>query len=134
MNLKNKKKLASKVLGVGKERVYFDPERAKEVSEAITRRDILDLKEAGIIYVKDKKGRKKVVKRKHKRGQGKVKKKVKKDKKKYMTLTRKLRAHLKDLKRKKEIDLESYYTKRKEIRASKYKSKRHLVTSIKEEQ
>ncbi len=129
MNLKNKKQLASKVLGAGKDRVYFNPVSLKQVSEAITRQDILDLKESGAIYVKEMKGRKKIVKRKHKRGVGKVKKRVNKTKKNYVMLTRKLRACAKVMKRRGQIDSGKHREIRKGIKASKFKSKRHLMES-----
>jgi large subunit ribosomal protein L19e len=129
MGLKNKKQLAAKVLKIGKERVYFNPESLKQIEEAITRQDILDLKESGAIVVKEIKGRKKIVRRKHKRGKGKVKKKVNKTKKDYVVLTRKLRKHAKSLKKRGQIDSEQYSGIRKKIRASKFKSKRHLSES-----
>lgn len=129
MDLKNKKQLASKVLKVGKERVYFNPESLKQIEEAITRQDILDLKESGAIFVKDKKGRKTIVKRKHRRGMGKVKKRVNKTKQTYVKITRKLRSHIKSLKRRGQIDSEKYIDLRKKIRASRFKSKRHLTES-----
>lgn len=129
MNLKNKKQLAAKVMGVGKERIYFNQENLKQISEAITRQDILDLSESGAIVVKEVKGRKKVVKRKHKRRVGKIKKRVDKSKKNYVLLTRKLRTHAKSMKKRGQIDTEKYREIRKGIKASKFKSKRHLVES-----
>lgn len=129
MNLKNKKALAAKVLGVGKERVYFNQESIKQISEAITRQDILDLKQSGAITLKPVKGRKKIVKRKHKRGKGKVKKKVNNRKQTYVKLTRKLRKHVKALKRTGQVSPEKYTEIRKAIKASKFKSKRHLTES-----
>ena len=129
MALSNKKQLAAKVLKVGKDRIYFNPESLKQIEEAITRQDILDLKEAGAIVVKPISGRKKVVKRKHRRGMGKIKKRVNDRKKKYVVLTRKLRTHAKSLKKRGQIDSEKYSDIRKKIRASKFKSKRHLIES-----
>jgi large subunit ribosomal protein L19e len=129
MNLKNKKQLASKVLDVGKERVYFNPESLKQISEAITRQDILDLELSGAIFIKEIKGRKKIVKRKHKRGTGKIKKRVNKTKRTYVLLTRKLRTHVKSMKKRGQIDSVRYGKIRKAIKASKFKSKRHLIES-----
>jgi large subunit ribosomal protein L19e len=127
MNLRNKKLLASKVLGVGIDRVYFNPEGLKEISEAITRQDIQDLVNQGSIIVKDIKGRRKIVKRKNRRRTGKIKKVVNRSKKDYVALTRKLRKYTKSLKRRGQIDTEKYSDIRKKIRASKFKSKRHLI-------
>jgi len=53
MNLANKKELAAKVLGVGKNRVYFVEDNIPEIKEAITRQDIIDLYNAGAIQVKE---------------------------------------------------------------------------------
>ncbi len=129
MNLKNKKLLASKVLGVGKERVYMNENNLKQIEEAITRQDILDLVESGAIIIKEVKGRRKVIKRKHKRGRGKIKKSVDKSKTAYVLLTRKLRKHTSVLRRRGMIDSERYTKIRKAIKASRFKSKRHLVES-----
>jgi large subunit ribosomal protein L19e len=67
MNLKNKKWLASRVLNVGKERIFFSPTGLKQIDDAITRQDIIDLKESGVIVIKEPNGRKKIERRKHKR-------------------------------------------------------------------
>ena len=40
MNLKLQKELARKVLKVGKDRVWIDPDHLEEIKEAITRADI----------------------------------------------------------------------------------------------
>lgn len=132
MALKSKKELAARVLKVGKDRIHFNTERLKEISEAITRQDILDLKSSGAIVVKEVSGRKKIVKRKHRRGRGKVKKKVNNRKQEYVILTRKLRSYAKNLKKRGEIDNEKYKEIRRRIRASKFKSKRHLAESKEE--
>lgn len=133
MDLTNKKELASKVLGVGKGRIYFVEENISEIKEAITRQDILDLYDAGAIQIKEVKGRRTLVKRKNRRGTGKVKKKVNRSKQEYVIITRKLRKHLKHMKKTNEIDNETYKNTRKQIRASKFKSKRHMVDTLKKE-
>lgn len=130
MNLTKKKELAARVLGVGKGRIYFVEESLPEIKEAITRQDIIDLHNAGAIQIKEIGGRKKVVKRKHRRRTGKVKKKVNKRKEEYVILTRKLRTHLKYMLKTKKIDIEDYREARKQIRAKKYKSKRHMIESL----
>ena len=43
MKLDKKKTIAARVLNVGKDRVWFNPERLQEIKEAITRQDIKDL-------------------------------------------------------------------------------------------
>ena len=55
-NLAKQKRIAAKVLKVGVGRVWVDPEAAEDVAEAITRGDIRDLIEEGVIKDKQKKG------------------------------------------------------------------------------
>lgn len=132
MNLANKKELASKVLNVGKNRIYFVEENLSEIKEAITRQDILDLHKARAIQIKEIKGRKKIIKRKHRRRTGKIKKKLNKTKKEYVIITRKLRNFLKNLLKKGDVDKETYKETRKQIRARGFKSKRNLKESLTE--
>ena len=130
MQLAKKKALAAKVLGIGKERVVFVKGNMAEIKEAITRQDILDLHKSGAIKVKEISGRKVIVKRKHRRGVGKVKKRVNKKKQVYVKLTRKLRTNLRSLLKIDKITTDQYRTARKMIRASKFKSKRHMNESL----
>ncbi len=132
MQLNKKKALAAKVLEVGKGRITFNPESLAEIKEAITRQDILDLHKAGAIQIKEVKGRKKIIKRKHRRGAGKIKKKVKSKKQDYVKLTRKLRTFNKHLLKTNKITKDKYGEVRKMIRASRFKSKRHLNDSLEE--
>ena len=115
MNLKKKKQLAIRTLGIGNKRITFVKERIAEIKEAITKQDIRDLKESGAIVIKGIKGKRKIEKRKNARGTGKIKKKVKTRKKDYMTMTRKLRAYLKHLKLNGEVSREDYLNMRKLI-------------------
>ncbi|MBI2148093.1 50S ribosomal protein L19e [Candidatus Woesearchaeota archaeon] len=56
MNLKNKRLIASRLLKVGFDRVWFDPAKVTEIKEAITRDDIRKLIATGVVLVKQKKG------------------------------------------------------------------------------
>src|SRR3989344_4362657 len=103
MKLEKKRNLASRALKVGKNRIVFNTSRLKEIKEAITKQDIKDLKESGAIAVKEVKG-----------------------KRKYVILTRKLRAHLKYLKRNKKITQEEFIQLRKKIKNSAFRSLAHL--------
>lgn len=132
MNLRMKKELAAKVLGVGKDRIIFVPQSLAEVKEAITRQDIVDLHKNGSILIREVKGRMLKADRKHRRGVGKVKKKAINKKRIYMTLTRKLRASSMGLLRMKKINKEQYRNVRKMIKASRFKSRRHLMESLHE--
>ena len=130
MQLAKKKNLAAKVLKVGKNRIIFVDGHLSEIKEAITRQDILDLKKSGAIQIREIKGRKKAVKRKHRRRVGKVKNKVNNRKQEYVIITRKLRTFGKHLLKTGSIDKVKYGKIRKMIRARKFKSKRHLKESL----
>ncbi len=130
MKLERKKALVARTLGVGKKRVTFNNERLSEVKEAITKQDIKDLLASGAISIKEMKGRKAIVKSKGRRRAGSVRKKIKRSKEKYMTLTRKFRSHLKILKSKGKISQEEYLKLRREIRASMFKDLSHFKERI----
>ena len=51
-DLAAQKRLAADVLGVGERRVWLDPDEADEIAEAITREDIRELVDEGIIKAK----------------------------------------------------------------------------------
>ena len=129
MNLRTKKELAAKTLGVGKERVKFVEARKDDIKEAITKQDIRDLVAEGAIIIKEVKGRKKVVKRKR-RGPGKVKKKINTRKKDYVIMTRKLRSYVAELKKRGELSTEEVVEIRKKIRNRIFKSKANLKNYI----
>jgi large subunit ribosomal protein L19e len=130
MQLAKKKMLASKVLGVGKRRVLFVEAHLQEIKEAITRQDILDLHKSGAIQIREVSGRKKIVRRKHRRRTGKIKMKVNNRKQEYVIITRKLRKFVRGLVRVGKIDKEKNREVRRMIRARKFKSKRHLKESL----
>lgn len=132
MQLAKKKELAAKVLKVGKNRVVFMEGHLAEIKEAISRQDILDLHKSGAIQVKEVSGRKKIVKRKHRRRVGKIKKKVNNRKKEYVTITRKLRKFAKHMFKIGSIDKVEHQEVRKQIRARKYRSKRNLKEHFEE--
>lgn len=132
MNLAKKKDLAAKVLKVGKNRIVFVEEHLGEIKEAISRMDILDLHKSGAILIKEVNGRKKIVKRKHRRRTGKIKKKVNGRKQEYVIITRKLRKFVRGLVRVGAVDKEKNRELRKQIKARKFKSKRHLKENLEE--
>jgi len=55
-DLNAQKRLAADVLDVGKNRVWFDPEAQGEIAEAITREDIRELVDEGIIRAEAARG------------------------------------------------------------------------------
>ncbi len=124
--LDKRKYLASKVLGVGKGRIKFNSDRLADIKEAITKQDIRDLYNEGIITIKPIHGRRKVERRKTKRGSGKIKKRINEKKRKYVRLVRKLRRHIKEIKKQGKINGEEYIILRKKIKAREFKDKAHL--------
>lgn len=130
MNLGKKKNLAVRTLGIGKKRISFVQSRLEEIKEAITKADIKQLKDEGAIKIKEVGGRKKIVKRKRKRGPGKIKKKVNTRKQDYVKMTRKLRKHIKPLKDKGKLSRENFIDIRKKIRNKKFHSLKHLKEYI----
>lgn len=132
MQLTKKKNLAEKALKVGRNRIIFVKEHLPEIKEAITRLDILDLHKSGAIQIREINGRKKIVKRKNRRRVGKVKSKVNNRKAEYVIITRKLRKFVRGLVRTGAIDKEKNREVRRQIRARKFKSKRHLKENLEE--
>jgi large subunit ribosomal protein L19e len=80
-DLGSQKRLAADILDVGEGRVWLDPDEQEEIAEAITREDIRELVDQGIIKAKDTqnnsrgRARERDAKRSygHKKGQGKRK-------------------------------------------------------------
>ena len=122
MNLEQKKSLAQRALHVGKNKIFFVPERIEEIKQAITKQDIRDLLKDGAIIIKPSHGRKTIVRRKRRRGQGKIKMTVNTSKRKYIIITRKCRSYLQNLKINKKISLEKYEHMRKKIRMNSFTS------------
>jgi len=132
MKLENKKALAARSLNVGIKRIAFNNSRLSDIKEAITKQDVRDLKESGAISVKEAKGRRKLKKRKTRRRTGSIKQKVKTKKRDYMTMTRKLRAHLSHLKSRDKISNVAFTELRKQIRARDFRSLANMKDHIKQ--
>jgi large subunit ribosomal protein L19e len=131
MNLKKKKNLAAKTLNVGKARIAFVKSRLDEIKEAITKQDIRDLYGEGAIIIKDIKGRRKIVRNTRKKGPGSIRLKKNVRKKEYITLTRKLRSYIQDLREQRKLSEEQFKEMRKKIRNRFFRSKSHLDEYLK---
>ncbi|MDO5850988.1 MAG: 50S ribosomal protein L19e [Methanobacteriaceae archaeon] len=139
MNLTTQKKLAAKILKVGVNRVWIDPEYMEEVSRAITRNSIRSLINDGIIKAKPVKGissyrSKKIAEQKRKgkrKGHGSIKgaKKARTPKKQaWMGTVRSLRTVLKDMRAKEEIDRTTYRKLYNMAKGGAFKSKSYMKT------
>ena len=125
MNLSKKKKLAMRTLGVGKDRIAFVESRLSDIKEAITKQDIRDLIKDGAIIIKEVGGRKADRKRSN-RGPGNIRKITRVAKKDYITITRKLRKHMAEMKKSGEMSKDAFKDIRKKIRNKVFRSKSHL--------
>ena len=56
MNLKNQRRIAAELLKCGVNRVWIDPNRAEDTSDAITRGDVRTLISSGAIAARQKRG------------------------------------------------------------------------------
>jgi len=129
MNLSKKKKLAKRTFGVGENRIVFVESRINDIKEAITKQDMRDLRQDKAIIIKEKKGRKKVI-RKRRRSIGNIRKKINTRKKDYVVLTRKLRKYVLEMKNQGKISKEEFDDIRKKIRNKIFRSKSHLKEYI----
>lgn len=126
MKLNKKKALAIATFGVGKARIVFNQTRLADINEALTKQDMRDLLADNAITIKPIKGTRTNEPRTLRRRAGSIKKRVKNSKRAYITITRKLRAYVKELLSHETITKEQYYKFRKEIRAHRFKSKAHF--------
>ena len=142
VNLKSKKRLVSRIVGVGVNRVRFDNDHLDDVADAITRDDIRSLITANTISIKSFKGtsrgRAKIKKiQKSKRGATQGSKKGRKGarvgkKSVYVNKVRALRYILKIAKDRKEITNDVFKIVYKKIRGNTIRNKAHLRTVIEE--
>ena len=131
MNLKKKKKLIARVLGIGIGRVKLNNESGEEIKEAITRQDIRDLKKEGLIKIKEKRGIKRKLRKKTREREGSRKRARREEN--YTSITRKLRNHIKNLKVTGKLTKEEYYNLRKKIKSRMFQDINHLKQEIKQE-
>jgi large subunit ribosomal protein L19e len=137
MNLRNKRRIAKSLFHVGNERIWIDPNKFKEVKEAITKKDIKSLVKQGIIIVKKKHGQSKWRIRKARlqiaKGRGKgigsrrgaanarLSKKLQ-----WMIKIRNQKSLLKSLRDKLLISSETYRLLYKKAKGGFFRSKRHI--------
>ncbi|MEK6885630.1 MAG: 50S ribosomal protein L19e [Nanoarchaeota archaeon] len=126
INLTQRKALAAKVLGCGKNKVRFDVAHLAEIKEAITKQDIRDMYAEGIISIAPNGGRMTKEKRRTRRGPGSIKCTIKDGKTEYCILVRKLRRHVKEIRKQGKMNHERHQELRRKIKAGDFKSKAHL--------
>jgi len=140
-DLANQRRLASKILGCGLDRVWLNPEASEDIASAITREDIRGLIEKGIIKAKPIKGvsrgraRALAAKRKygHCKGHGSRKgKKGARTPKKEMWIKkiRALRRRLKELRAEGALDKSVYCRLYRKAKGGEYRSVAHLNSHL----
>ncbi|MFP3317098.1 MAG: 50S ribosomal protein L19e [Candidatus Nanopusillus sp.] len=143
MDLSLQKKLASKILGVGKDRIWIDPNKIQDASKALSRSDILDLIDKGIIKTKSVRGQsrtwanyiKEQKKKGRRRGVGSRRgdRTARLDKKEnWIKRIRAIRKLLRELKEKNIIDKKLYRELYKKAKSNEFKSKRAILIYLKD--
>ncbi|MBY6294249.1 50S ribosomal protein L19e [Nanohaloarchaea archaeon H01] len=141
-DLKSQKRMAAEVMDVGESRVRINPEEQEKVEEAITRNDIRNLVESGVIEKKDVKGTSKGRARENKKqkakgrqkghGNRKGKKTARKDsKEKWMEQIRAIRRRLKEMKEEDEIKNDQYWDLYDMAKGGFFRDTNHLENHVK---
>jgi large subunit ribosomal protein L19e len=141
-SLAKQKRIAAKVLRVGEGKVWIDPEATGDVADAITREDVRDLIEKGIIKVKQKKGvsrgrarvraNQKALGRRKGHGSRKGTKGARANKKKqWITKIRALRRRLKELREDDYVDKTIYRKLYNKANGGEFRTVGHLNEYIK---
>ncbi|OLB90748.1 MAG: 50S ribosomal protein L19 [Thaumarchaeota archaeon 13_1_40CM_38_12] len=142
VNLRTKRQLVSRILGIGVDRVKFDPEYLDDVADAITRDNIRSLITAKIIQIRPIKGTSKgrAYFKKLQRGKRGTKQGSKKGakgarigkKEVYVNKIRAMRHQLKVSKSRKEVTNNNYWKLYKQVRGNQVRNLAHLRTLIEE--
>lgn len=142
VNIAKKRKLVARILGVGANRVRFEPDRLEDVADSITRENIRSLVKSGAIWtvqpVGTSRGRaieKRSVWKVHGKGPGSKKgaSTARTGKKEvYVIRVRSMRHHLKVLKDRKEIKNDVYWQLYKKVNGGQVRSLAHLRDLVKE--
>lgn len=144
MDLKNQRRIASQLLKCGENRVWIDPNRAEDVSDAITRADVRTQIASGAISSRQKKGvsrgraefqlaqRRKGRQRGHGSRRGR-KGARKPSKERWMQTIRPIRQKLKELRESGKIDTATYRKYYLKAKGGVFKSRPHLESHLKAE-
>jgi len=133
VNLNLKRRLVARLLKVGVDRVWFDPDSLEEIEGIDTREDARDLIKKGVIKILPVKGQV-VRRRKRKRGPGsrKGKKTARLSKKeRWMMKVRAQRRLLRELRDKGRITKTQYRKLYMLVKGGMFRSKAHLLEYIK---
>lgn len=137
MNLKNQRRMAAEILKCGENRVWIHPDYIEDVSEKITRSDIRDAIDQGLIVARQKKGISKsnIRKAKSQRSKGRRKghgsrkggaKARYPKKQRWIKTIRPIRERLRELRDEGKIDTRTYREFYRQSKGGMFKSKSHL--------
>ncbi|MFP9192559.1 50S ribosomal protein L19e [Natronosalvus vescus] len=140
-DLSAQKRLAADVLDVGKNRVWFDPDAQGDIASAITREEIRELVDDGVIRAKDARGnsrgraRERNKKRAygHKKGPGKRRGKKgarQNEKEQWTSQIRAQRRKLRELRDKGELTPTQYRQLYRKASGGEFRSVRYLLNYI----
>ncbi len=143
MNLSIQRRLASKVLKCGKNRIWFNPEMLEDIATASTKEDIRELIEKGAIKKKPVKGicRSRINLKRLKKAKGRSRgygsRKGKKtarmpSKRLWIMRIRALRRRLRELKSSGKIDVKTYRILYRKAKGGEFRSVAHLNAVIEE--
>lgn len=144
MNLKNQRRVAAQLLKCGKNRVWIDPNRLEDASDAITRGDVRTLIDSGAVYSRQKKGisrartnyikAQKAKGRRRGHGSRRGRKGARKPTKEIWIQTiRPIRRKLKELRDSGKIDKSTYREYYLKAKGGVFKSRPHLESHLKAE-
>lgn len=142
VNLKKKRELVARILGIGANRVRFEPDKLDDITDSITREDLRSLLKRGTIWTTKVKGTsrgraktKQAIRKKSGLGPGskKGKKTARTGKKSaYVTKIRSMRYHLKVMKDRNEINRQTYWLIYKKVDGGQVRSVSHLRDIVKQ--
>ncbi|MFY9565723.1 MAG: 50S ribosomal protein L19e [Nitrososphaeraceae archaeon] len=142
VNLKKKRELVARILGIGANRVRFEPDKLDDIADSITREDLRSLVKRGTIWTTKVKGTsrgraktKQAIRKKSGLGPGskKGKKTARTGKKSaYVTKIRSMRYHLKVMKDRNEINRQTYWLIYKKVDGGQVRSVSHLRDIVKQ--
>lgn len=145
MNLGNQRRMAASILKCGINRVWMDPDRTEDATEAVTRNDIRGLINSGIIKALRKKGISKgrIKKRRMQKKKGRRKGRGSREGTSYARLPKKRRwiqrirpqrKMLKELRDNGKIDKKTYRKLYRHASGGMFKSKAHLKSHLQVEE
>ena len=142
VNLRKKRELIARMLGIGTNRVKFEPDKLDDIADSITREDLRSLVKRGKIWTNKVKGTsrgraktKQAIRKKSGLGPGskKGKKTARMGKKSaYVTKIRSMRHHLKVMKDRNEINRQTYWLTYKKVDGGQVRSVSHLRDIVKQ--